>query len=176
METLYRDFTTVDQRTRTLGYEKAMEQLAAKYSDDPEARIFYALSLDQTALPSDKTYANQLKAAAILEKEFARQPEHPGITHYIIHSFDVPALAPRALSAARRYARIAPAVPHALHMPSHTFTRVGAWQESIETNQASAAARPEGQKRGDRGTARARLSGVHVPSNGAGRGGQEIHG
>ncbi|MGH9146385.1 MAG: hypothetical protein ACRD1Q_06725, partial [Vicinamibacterales bacterium] len=140
VETLYHDFATVDQRTRTLAYEKAMAQLTAKHPDDPEARIFYALALDQTALPTDKTYANQLKAAAILEKEFARQPEHPGITHYIIHSFDVPALAPRALSAARRYARIAPAVPHALHMPSHTFTRVGAWQESIETNIASAAA------------------------------------
>ena len=145
VETLYRDFATVDQRTRTLGYEKAMEQLAAKYPDDAEARIFYALALDQTALPSDKTYANQLKAAAILEKEFARQPEHPGITHYIIHSFDVPALAPRALSAARRYAKIAPAVPHALHMPSHTFTRVGSWQESIDANiESAASARKDG--------------------------------
>ena len=109
-------------------------------ADDPEARIFYALALDQTALPTDKTYANQLKAAGILEKEFARQPDHPGLAHYIIHSFDVPALAPRALDAARRYAKIAPAAPHALHMPSHTFTRVGAWQDSIETNLASAAA------------------------------------
>ncbi len=145
VETLYRDFATVDQRTRTLAFEKAMEQLAAKYPDDPEARIFYALSLDQTALPTDKTYANQLKAAAILEKEFARQPEHPGITHYIIHSFDVPALAPRALSAARRYAKIAPAVPHALHMPSHTFTRVGSWQESIDANiESAASARKDG--------------------------------
>jgi hypothetical protein len=145
VEALYHDFATVDQRSRTLAYEKAMEQLAAKYPDDPEARIFYALSLDQTALPTDKTYANQLKAAAILEKEFARQPEHPGITHYIIHSFDVPVLAPRALSAARRYAKLAPAVPHALHMPSHTFTRVGSWQESIDTNIASAiAARKDG--------------------------------
>lgn len=145
VETLYHDFATVDQRTRTLAYEKAMEQLAAKYQEDPEARIFYALALDQTALPTDKTYANQLKAAAILEKEFARQPEHPGITHYIIHSFDVPALAPRALSAARRYAKIAPAVPHALHMPSHTFTRVGSWQESIDANiESAASARKDG--------------------------------
>jgi hypothetical protein len=145
VETLYHNAATVDQRTRTLAYEKAMEQLSAKYADDSEARIFYALSLDQTALPADKTYANQLKAAAILEKEFARQPEHPGITHYIIHSFDVPVLAPRALAAARRYAKIAPAVPHALHMPSHTFTRVGSWQESIDTNIASAvAARKDG--------------------------------
>ena len=140
VDTLFRDAATVDQRSRTVAYEKAMEALSAKYPDDVEARIFYALALDQTALPSDKTYANQLKAAAILEQEFKRQPEHPGLAHYIIHSFDVPALAPRALDAARRYAKIAPDAPHALHMPSHTFTRVGFWQESIEANLASAAA------------------------------------
>jgi hypothetical protein len=140
VETLFHNAGTVDQRTRTLAYEKAMEQLAAKYPDDSEARIFYALAIDQTAQPADKTYANQLKAAAILEKEFAKQPDHPGLAHYIIHSFDTPALAPRALNAARRYATIAPAAPHALHMPSHTFTRVGAWQDSIEANLASAAA------------------------------------
>jgi Tfp pilus assembly protein PilF len=137
---LYRDAATVDQRTRMLAYEKAMESLAAKHPDDPEARIFYALALDQTALPSDRSYANQLKAAAILEKELPAQPDHPGIAHYIIHSYDVPSLAPRALEAARRYARIAPDAPHALHMPSHTFTRLGYWQESIDTNLASAAA------------------------------------
>ncbi len=136
--TLYKDFEAVDQRTRTLAYEKGMEQLAATYRDDREATIFYALALDQTALPSDKTYANQLKAAAMLEKESARQPEHPGIAHYIIHSYDVPSLASRALDAARRYATIAPAAPHALHMPSHTFTRLGYWQESINSNLASA--------------------------------------
>jgi hypothetical protein len=140
VELLYKDFATVDQRTRTLAYEKAMENLAAKHTDDPEARIYYALALDQTALPTDKNYQNQLKAAAILEKEFASQPDHPGIAHYIIHSYDTPALAPRALDAARRYAGIAPAAPHALHMPSHTFTRLGYWQESIESNIASAAA------------------------------------
>lgn len=137
---LFKDSDTVDQRTRTLKYEKAMEQLAAKYPDDSEARIFYALSLDQTNLPTDKSYANLLKAAAILEKEFVAQPDHPGIAHYIIHSYDVPSLAPKALGAATRYAEIAPDAPHALHMPSHTFTRVGLWQDSIETNIASAAA------------------------------------
>jgi len=137
---LYKDFETVDQRTRTLAYEKAMEQVAAKYTDDPEARIFYALSLDQTALPTDRTYANLLKAAAILERELPAQPDHPGIAHYIIHSYDVPSLAPRALDAARRYAKLAPDAPHALHMPSHTFTRLGYWDESITTNLASAAA------------------------------------
>jgi hypothetical protein len=140
VELLYKDAKTVDQRTRTLAYEKAMEKVAAKYTDDSEARIFYALSLDQTNLPTDKTYANLLKAAEILEKEFKTQPEHPGIAHYIIHSYDVPPLAPRALDAANRYAKIAPDAPHALHMPSHTFTRVGHWQESIETNLASAQA------------------------------------
>jgi len=140
VELLYKDAASVDQRTRTLAYEEAMEKVAASYPDDSEARIFYALSLDQTALPTDKTYANLLKAAAILEKESETQPDHPGIAHYIIHSYDVPALAPRALDAARRYAKIAPDAPHALHMPSHTFTRLGLWQESIETNLASAAA------------------------------------
>ncbi len=137
---LYKDTDTVDQRTRTLAYEKAMEQLAGTYTDDPEARIFYALSLDQTNLATDKTYTNLLKAASILEQELTAQPDHPGITHYIIHSYDVPSLAPRALDAATRYAQIAPDAPHALHMPSHTFTRVGLWQESIDTNLASAAA------------------------------------
>lgn len=140
VEHLFRDAAAVDQRTRILAYEKAMEALSAKHPDDVEARIFYALALDQSALPTDKTYRNQLKAAAILEEEFKRQPEHPGLAHYIIHSFDVPALAPRALDAARRYAKIAPDAAHALHMPSHTFTRVGSWQESIETNLASAEA------------------------------------
>ncbi len=140
VDLLFRDVSTIDQRTRTVAYEKAMEALAARYADDVEARIFYALALDQTALPTDKTYANQLKAAGILEAEITRQPDHPGLAHYIIHSFDVPALAPRALDAARRYAKIAPDAPHALHMPSHTFTRVGFWQESIDANLASAAA------------------------------------
>jgi tetratricopeptide (TPR) repeat protein len=140
VDTLFRDAATRDQRTRTLAYEKAMEALAARYPDDAEARILYALALGQTALPTDKTYANQLRAAGLLELEFKTQPEHPGLAHYIIHSFDVPPLAPRALDAARRYAAIAPDAPHALHMPSHTFTRVGLWQESIETNLASAVA------------------------------------
>ena len=140
VEALFKDAATIPQRTRALEYERRMADLSTRFPDDLEARIFYALAVDQTALPTDKTYVNQLKAAAILEKEFARQPDHPGLAHYIIHSFDVPSLAPRALDAARRYAAIAPAAPHALHMPSHTFTRVGAWQDSIEANIASAAA------------------------------------
>ena len=137
---LFRDVETQSNRTRVLAYEKAMAALASSYREDVEAQIFYALALAQAALPTDKTYANQLKAAAILEREFAAQPQHPGLAHYIIHSFDVPPLAPRALDAARRYAAIAPDAAHALHMPSHTFTRVGLWEESIATNLASAAA------------------------------------
>jgi tetratricopeptide (TPR) repeat protein len=137
---LYADAATLDQRARVIAYEKAMSALAAAYPDDPEASIFWALSLTASALPTDKTYVNQLKAGAILEKLFPAQPDHPGITHYIIHSYDVPALADRARDAALRYAKIAPAAPHALHMPSHTFTRVGAWQDSIDTNIASAEA------------------------------------
>jgi hypothetical protein len=126
------------QRERTLAYERAMEALMRAYPDDMEASIFYALSVCQTALATDKTYANQLKAGAILEPLYRDHPDHPGLAHYIIHAYDSPALAPKALEAARRYATIAPSAPHALHMPSHTFTRVGYWQESIATNIASA--------------------------------------
>jgi hypothetical protein len=137
---LYVDAAAIDQRARVVAYERAMRDLAAKYPDDREAAIFWALSLTASALPTDKTYANQLKAGAILEKLYPEQPNHPGITHYIIHSYDTPALAHKAVAAAERYAKIAPSAPHALHMPSHTFTRVGAWQESINTNIASAEA------------------------------------
>jgi tetratricopeptide (TPR) repeat protein len=142
---LYLHFDTADQHARQVAYEQAMGHLAANYPEDREASIFYALSLAASALPSDKTYANQLKAGAILERIFVEEPDHPGVAHYIIHSYDVPALADRALVAARRYGSIAPSAPHALHMPSHTFTRVGAWQESIDANLASvAAARRDG--------------------------------
>src|SRR4029079_192457 len=94
----------------------------------------------QAAEPTDKTYAKQLKAGALLENLFAQYPDHPGLAHYIIHTYDVPPLAPMALDAAKRYSTIAPSAPHALHMPSHTFTRVGAWEDSIAANIASAAA------------------------------------
>jgi hypothetical protein len=117
-----------------------MEALAQRYPSDSEATIFYALSLDMTADLADKTYANQLKAAAMLEKMSALQPEHPGIAHYLIHSYDYPAIAERGVGAARRYAQVAPDNPHALHMPSHIFTRLGTWQDSIDTNKRSAAA------------------------------------
>jgi hypothetical protein len=137
---LYADFEHASQRSRTLAYRDRMAALAAAYKDDTEASIFYALSLTASEEPTDKTYASRLKAGAILEPLFAKQPDHPGLAHYIIHSYDVPPLAPNALGAARRYATIAPSAPHALHMPSHTFTRVGSWQESVNTNVASAAA------------------------------------
>ena len=139
IEALYKDSETRDLRTRQLAYEKAMEQVYMRYPDDREAVVLYALALNMTALPTDKTYANQLKAAAILEKVFAVQPNHPGAAHYLIHTYDYPPIANRGLTAARRYASIAPAAPHALHMPSHVFTRLGYWQESIETNRAAAA-------------------------------------
>jgi hypothetical protein len=137
---LYKDFQTVDHPTRIAAYERAMARVASTYPDDSEAQIFSALASLQTAPPTDKTYAKQLQAGAVLERLFAIAPDHPGLAHYIIHAYDVPSLAPRALDAARRYAQIAPAAPHALHMPSHTFTRVGYWRESVETNLASAAA------------------------------------
>ncbi len=137
---LFHDPEHRDQRTRLIAYREAMAALASRYPEDMEASIFYALAIAQSAAPSDKTYADLLKAGAILEPLFAAHPDHPGLAHYIIHSYDVPPLAPRALEAARRYARIAPSAPHALHMPSHTFTRLGLWQESIDTNIASAAA------------------------------------
>jgi hypothetical protein len=137
---LFEHADTIDQARRLVAYRDAMQSLAAREPQDQEATIFYALALAITAPPTDKTYANQLKAGALLEQLFAAQPNHPGLAHYIIHAYDVPPLAPRALDAARRYSEIAPSAPHALHMPSHTFTRVGDWERSIDANLASAAA------------------------------------
>jgi tetratricopeptide (TPR) repeat protein len=143
---LYTDTANTDQRARVLTYESAMATVSAAYPEDTEAAIFYALALAAAADPVDKTYARQLKAGSILEKLFVQYPDHPGLAHYIIHTYDFPPLAPRAIGAARRYHEIAPSAPHALHMPSHTFTRVGYWQDSIDTNvAAAAAARGEGQ-------------------------------
>jgi tetratricopeptide (TPR) repeat protein len=136
----YRDAETVDHRTRALAYEQAMADLAAAHSDDLEAQIFYALALDATALPTDKTYANQMQAISILEEVYDAQPDHPGVTHYLIHSNDYPSLAAEGLDAAMRYAEIAPDAAHAVHMPSHIFTRLGHWQESIDSNRRSAGA------------------------------------
>ena len=127
LATFYKDSDKLDHRTRALAYEEAMGQLQARYPDDHEAAVFHALALLATAPPTDKTYVNQKKAGAILEPLFVEQPEHPGIAHYIIHAYDYPPLAKQALDAARRYAKIAPDSPHALHMPSHIFTRLGLW-------------------------------------------------
>ena len=124
-------------------YAKAMEQLAQRYPDDDEAQIYYALALNTSASPADKTYANQLKGAAILEPIFKRQPQHPGVAHYLIHLYDYPPIAEKGLDAARRYAKIAPAAAHAQHMPSHIFTRVGYWKESIASNVEVGACREE---------------------------------
>ena len=137
MSQLFTNVETRDQPTRVTAYRDAMAALAQGHPNDTEAVIFHALALAAAAPPTDKTYADQLRAGAMLEKIIAQQPDHPGLAHYIIHSYDVPPLANRALEAAKRYAKIAPSAPHALHMPSHTFTRVGDWQASIEANLAS---------------------------------------
>jgi hypothetical protein len=134
----YADYEKLDQRKRAQNYLAAMEKLAKSYPKDDEAQIFYALALDMAASPSDKTYANQLKAAAILEPIFKRQPRHPGVAHYLIHTYDYPPIAGKGLGAAKRYADVAEAAPHAQHMPSHIFTRVGYWTESVASNAAAA--------------------------------------
>jgi hypothetical protein len=131
---MYADYDKVDHRTRMQAYAKAMEQLAQRYPDDDEAQIYYALALNTSASPADKTYASQLKGAAILEPIAIRQPQHPGVAHYLIHLYDYPPIAEKGLEAARRYAKVAPAAAHAQHMPSHIFTRVGYWKESIASN------------------------------------------
>ncbi|HMF22191.1 MAG TPA: hypothetical protein VKG24_08705, partial [Pseudolabrys sp.] len=134
---MYADYDKIDHQTRILAYAKAMDRLAQRYPNDDEAQIHYALALNTSAPAADKTYANQLKGAAILEPIFARQPQHPGVAHYLIHLYDYPPLAEKGLKAARLYAKIAPDASHAQHMPSHIFTRVGYWQESIDSNTVS---------------------------------------
>ncbi len=146
---LFTDGQAATQRARTVAYEQGMERVTRDYPADMEARIFYALAANQTALTNDKKYTQQLKAAAILEPLFKEHPTHPGLAHYIIHAYDHPPLAEKALVAARSYASLAPSVPHALHMPSHTFTRVGSWKESIETNRRSAEAASKSSTAGE---------------------------
>ncbi|HKQ23746.1 MAG TPA: hypothetical protein VJT81_04785 [Burkholderiales bacterium] len=131
------DWENIDHRTRVVAFENAMEKLARRNPQDIEAQILYALVLDATALPTDKSFANQLKAARILEPLFGQYPNHPGVPHYLIHTYDYAELATKGLPAARVYAGIAPSVPHALHMPSHIFSRVGLWEELVEGNRAS---------------------------------------
>ena len=146
---MYTDYDKVDHRTRVVAYAKAMEALAQKYPDDDEAQIHYALALNTSASSADKTYSNQLKGATILEPIALRQPLHPGVAHYLIHLYDYPAIADKGIEAARRYAKIAPDAPHALHMPSHIFTRVGYWNDSIASNTASARSAKESRDLSD---------------------------
>ena len=138
--TFYRDSDKLDHQTRAIAYEKAMEQVYLRYPEDREAAVFYGLALNASALPTDKTYANKQKAALILNKVWAEQPNHPGVVHYLIHSDDTAQFAQAGLDAAICYSKIAPDVPHALHMPSHIFTRLGLWQQSIDSNRAAHAA------------------------------------
>jgi tetratricopeptide (TPR) repeat protein len=139
LELYFKDLDRGDYPARVLAYEKAMEQLAARYPEDLEAQVFYALALNEgiTVTPADKTYTRHLKAAGIAEKILAKQPDHAGALHYLIHSYDFPGLAKRGLPAANQYAAVAPSAPHALHMPSHIYTVLGMWEESIKANKES---------------------------------------
>jgi len=136
----YDQFNQRSHGARMKSLANAFEIVARRFSDDDEAQIFYAIYLTATQQPTDKTFSAALKAAQILEAQFVKHPEHPGVAHYLIHSYDYPPIAEKGLTAAKRYAEIAPSAPHALHMPSHIFTRVGAWEDSVATNRRSAAA------------------------------------
>ena len=130
----YRDYDKVPVTERLIAYTKATEELTRRYPDDVEARVFYALNLQASASKTDMTYSNQLKSAEILEKLLTRVPDHPGVVHFLIHAYDYPPLADKGIAAARRYAKLAPAAPHARHMPSHIYSMVGLWEESIASN------------------------------------------
>jgi tetratricopeptide (TPR) repeat protein len=138
LEVFYKDAETVPHPERAKALEKAMAELAGKYPNDVEAQAFHALTLLAVAPPGDQTFANQKAAGEVLEKLWVTHPDHPGLPHYIIHAYDYPAIADKGLSAARRYGKIAPYVPHALHMPAHIFSRLSMWEDSIEVNRASA--------------------------------------
>ena len=140
--------TLFPYETRALNYENAMRDLASANRKDTEVQVFYALALLANASPNDKTHARQKQAAELLEPLYRAYPQHPGIAHYLIHAYDNAELAPRGLPAARAYAQIAPSAPHALHMPSHIFTRLGLWDDSIASNLA---ARDAARREGDRG-------------------------
>jgi len=145
---LYQDAATVPYRTRALNYEEAMSDLAFTNTKDVESQVFYSLALLATASPADKTHTNQKKAAALLESLYRAYPQHPGIPHYLIHAYDNRELASQGVEAAKAYAQIAPSAPHALHMPSHIFTRLGLWEDSINSNLA---ARTSARQQGDTG-------------------------
>ncbi|MFT5886577.1 MAG: tetratricopeptide (TPR) repeat protein [Arcticibacterium sp.] len=134
----YKDWKNVDNQTRKLAYAEKMKELYSENKADTEVAVFYALALRASAVPTDQTYSKQREAGRILDELFKKEPNHPGIAHYIIHSYDYPELADLALNTARRYADIAPNSAHAQHMPSHIFTRLGLWDESIKTNLNSA--------------------------------------
>src|SRR6478609_8360337 len=139
----FRDHEKVAADVRLAAYSAAMERVAQSYPDDYEAQAFYALTLQAAAPKSDLTYANQIKSAALLEKLFEQNPQHPGVTHYLIHAYDFAPLADKGIPAARRYAGIAPAVPHARHMPSHIYSMVGLWDESIASNASAIEIQPD---------------------------------
>src|SRR5215207_624795 len=144
----YQDSDRVPHPDRALAFERAMAGVAASYPKDMDAQIFYALALLSTAPPTDRTHANQKHAAQILEPLYRTHPDHPGLAHYLIHAYDSSELASRGLQAARAYSQIAPSVPHALHMPSHVFTRLGLWKDSVVSNLA---ARKAAHQEGDIG-------------------------
>src|SRR5262245_25071718 len=133
----YRDYDKISLDDRLLAYTKAMDRMTQRYPDDFEAWAYYALTLQASAPKTDKTYANQQKSAAILEKLYKQNPQHPGVSHYLIHAYDYPPLADKGIESARRYAGIAPAAPHARHMPSHIYSMVGLWEESIASNRSA---------------------------------------
>src|SRR6266581_4755302 len=139
----YREHANTPVNVRLARYNEAMEHLTQRYPDDYEAQVFYALTLQASASPADTTYANQLKSIAILEKLYEQNPQHPGVTHFIIHAYDFAPLAERGIAAAKRYASIAPAVPHARHMPSHIYSMVGMWEESVASNASALEIQPD---------------------------------
>jgi tetratricopeptide (TPR) repeat protein len=140
IEAFYTDYDKIDQETRAARYEQAMQHLHEHYPEDSEAAIFYALALNGAVDLNDKNYTKQLKAAAILNEEAKKQPNHPGIAHYLIHSYDFAPLAAMCVSTAQLYDKLAPASPHALHMPSHIYSMLGMWQDSVRSNTATKAA------------------------------------
>src|SRR2546427_7255452 len=137
----YRDYETVPLNTRLAAYTRAMEEMTQRYPDDFEAWTYYALTLQASASKNDKTYASQLKSAEILERLFKQNPDHPGVAHYLVHAYDYPPLADKGIRVAAIYARIAPAAPHARHMPSHIYSMVGMWEESPRTGRRSRSSR-----------------------------------
>jgi len=139
----YQDHDTVPLDARLAAYTRAMEQMTQRYPQDFEAWAYYALTLQASAPKNDKTYANQLKSAAILERLFKQNPEHPGVAHYLVHAYDYPPLAEKGVTVARQYARIAPAAPHARHMPSHIYSMTGMWEESIASNRSALEVQPD---------------------------------